>query len=78
MEGDLAGFNFSVFLIDFVSDENDGDVVTDSGEVLVPLGDVLVGDSGGDVEHDNGSMSSNVVSLSESSQFFLSSCVPES
>lgn len=53
MEGDLSGLYLSVFGVDLswcvgnylVSDENDRDVLTDSGEILVPLGDVLVGDS---------------------------------
>lgn len=51
MEGDLSSFNFSVFLIDFVADEDNRNVVTNSSQVLIPLGDILVGDSSGDVEH---------------------------
>ena len=53
MESDLAGLDFSVLLVNLVSDKNDGDVITDTGEILVPLGDILVGDSGGDIEHDD-------------------------
>ena len=67
MESDLSGFDSSVLLVDLVSDKDDGDVIADPGEVLVPLGDILVGDSGGDIEHENGGMSSNIVSFSESS-----------
>ncbi len=77
MESDLSGLDFSVFLIDLVSDQNDGDVITDSGEVLVPFGDVFVGDSGGDVKHKNGGIGSNVVAFSEASEFFLSGGIPE-
>lgn len=77
VEGDLAGLDFSVLLIDLVSDQDDGDVVADSGQVFVPLGDVFVGDSGGDVEHHDGGMCSDVVSFSESTEFFLSGGVPE-
>ena len=77
MEGDLAGLDFSVFLINFVSDKDDRNVVTDSGEIFVPLGDVFVGDSGGNIEHHDGGMCSNVVSFTESSQFFLSCSIPE-
>ena len=78
VEGDLAGLDFSVFLVNLVSDQDDGDVVTDPGEIFIPLGDVLVGDSGGDIEHHDGGMSSNVVSFTETSKFFLSSSVPKS
>ena len=67
VESDLSGFDSSVLLVDLVSDKDDGDVIADPGEVLVPLGDILVGDSGGDIEHENGGMSSNIVSFSESS-----------
>lgn len=77
MEGDLAGLDLSVLLVDLVSDQDDRDVVTDSGQVLVPLGDVLVGDSGGDIEHEDGCVGSDVVSFPESSEFFLSGSVPE-
>ena len=77
MESDLSGLDFSVFLIDLVTDQNDGNVVADSGEILVPFGDIFVGDSGGDVEHENGGIGSNVVALSEPSEFFLSSGIPK-
>ena len=77
MEGDLAGLNFSVFLVNFISDEDDGDVIADTGEILVPLGDVLVGDSSGDIEHDDGGLSTNVVTFSKSTEFLLSGGVPQ-
>ena len=77
MEGDLAGFYFSVFLIDFVSNQNNGDVITDSGEIFIPLWHVFVGDSGGDIEHEDGSVSTNIISLTKSSKLFLSCGIPE-
>ena len=67
VESDLAGLDFSVLLVDFVADEDDGDVIADSDEIFVPLGHVFVGDSGGDIEHEDGGIGSNVVSFSESS-----------
>ena len=45
VESDLLGLNLSVLDIDLVTDEGDGDVLTDSDEILVPLGHVLVGNS---------------------------------
>ena len=39
--------------VDFVTAENDGDGLADSLEVSVPVGNVLVGDFGRDIEHDD-------------------------
>lgn len=77
VEGDLSGSDFPVLLVDLVSNEDNGDVLADPGEILVPFGDVLVCDSGGDIKHHNSGIGSNVVSLSEPSQFLLSRSVPE-
>ena len=77
VEGDLAGFDFAVLDIDLVADEANRDVFADSGQVLMPFRNILVGDSRGDVEHDDGTVSSNVVSLSEAAQLLLSSSVPD-
>ena len=77
MESDLSGLDLSVLLIDLVSDENDWDVIADSGQVLVPLGNVFVSDSGCDIEHENGCVGANVVSFSETSEFLLSGGIPK-
>jgi hypothetical protein len=50
VSGKEEGTNLDV---DLVSAEDDRDVLTDSLEVSVPVGDVLVGDSRCDVEHYN-------------------------
>lgn len=77
VESDLSSLDFSVLTIDLVSNQNNGDVITDSGKILIPLRDIFIGNSGGDIEHDDGSMSSNIISFSESSEFFLSSSIPD-
>lgn len=77
VEGDLSSFYFSVLLINFVSDEDDGNVVTDSSQILIPLGDILVGDSSGDVEHQDRGIGTDVVSFSEATQLFLSGSIPK-
>ena len=76
MENNLLGLNLSVFDIDFVSDQNNWDVFANSHEILVPLWNVLISDSGADIEHDNTAMSTNVVSISESSEFLLTGGIP--
>ncbi len=77
MESNLSGLDLSVLLVDLVSNQDNWDVVADSGQILVPLWNVLVSDSGGDVEHENGSVGSNVVPFSEASELFLASSIPE-
>ncbi len=59
MESDLFCFDLPVFDIHFVSDEADGNFLTDSSEVLVPFGHVLVGDSGADIEHDDSTLATD-------------------
>lgn len=51
--------------IDLVSTKNDGDVLTDTLEISVPVGDVLVGNPGGNVEHDDSTLSLDVVTIPE-------------
>lgn len=45
VESDLLGLDFSVLNIDLVSNQDDGDVLANSDEILVPLGNILVGNS---------------------------------
>ena len=42
-----------------VAHKHNRDILADSGQILVPLGDVFIGDSGADVEHYDGTLSSN-------------------
>ena len=59
VESDLLGLYLAVLNVDLVSDQNDGHVLTDSDQIFVPLGDVLIGDSGADVEHDDSAVSTD-------------------
>jgi hypothetical protein len=43
----------------------------------VPVGDVLVGDAGGDVEHDDTALAVNVVSIAETAKLLLTGGVPD-
>jgi hypothetical protein len=76
VEHNLLGLNFSVFNINLVSDQNDWDVLANSHEIFVPLWNVLISDSGADIEHDDTAVSTNIVSISESTKFLLTSSVP--
>ena len=61
MEGDLLGFDLSVLNIDLVAHQDNRDVLTDSDQVLVPLGHILVGNSAAHIEHNNSRMPSNAI-----------------
>lgn len=43
----------------------------------VPVGDVLVGDTRGDIEHDDAALAVDVVSVTETAELLLSSSVPD-
>lgn len=58
-EQDLSGFDFSVFYVDFVSDKDHWDIIADSSDILVPFGNILIGNSGADIEHDDSTISTN-------------------
>jgi len=76
VECDCFGFDFAVFDVDFIPAEDDGDVFADAHEVTVPVGDVLVCNAGGHVKHDDATLTLDVVSVSQPSEFLLTSSVP--
>ena len=42
----------------------------------MPVGDVLVGDAGGDVEHDDTALALNVVAITETTELLLTRGIP--
>lgn len=51
------GLYFSVFNVHFVAAEDNGNVLTHTDQVTMPVGYVLIGDSRGDVKHDDSTLS---------------------
>ena len=51
MEDDRLGLDLAVLDVHLVAAEHDGDVLTDADQIAVPVGHVLVGGPGRDVEH---------------------------
>jgi len=39
-----------------ISTQNNRDILTDTGKISVPVGNILVGDTRSDVEHDNSAL----------------------
>lgn len=54
--------------VDLVSCQHDGDVFANTNEVTVPVGNVLVGNAGGDVEHNDGALPLNAVEVMSTSK----------
>ena len=77
MERDLLSFNFPVLDVDFVTTQHDRDVFQDSHQISVPIRDVLVRYTRRHVEENNGALTPNVVSVSQTSELFLTGCVPD-
>ena len=65
MEGDLLGLHLSVLDLDLVTAQHDGDVLAHAGQISVPVGNTLVGDSGGHVEHNNSALALDAVNGKE-------------
>jgi hypothetical protein len=59
VESNLLSFDFTVLNVNLVSDKHNRDALTDSGEILVPLGHVGVGDTGAHIEHDDTTVAAN-------------------
>lgn len=76
VESDLSSLDLSVLRVDLITNQNDGNVFADSGQILVPLRNIFIGDSGGDVEHHDSGISTNVVTFTETTELFLTSSIP--
>jgi len=59
VESDLFGLDLSVFDVDFVAHEHDWDAFANSDQVFVPLGNILIGNAGADVEHDDAALATD-------------------
>ena len=59
MEGNLLGLDLPVLDVDLVANEHNRNVFADSDQVFVPLGYVLVGDAGADIEHDDSAVAAD-------------------
>lgn len=57
VEVNCLGLDLALLNIDLVTAENNWDVLADTDEITVPVGDVLVCDAGGKIEHDDTALS---------------------
>ena len=62
--------------VHLVTAQNNGDVLANTLEVTVPVRDVLVGNAGGNVEHDDTALALDVVAITETTELLLAGGIP--
>lgn len=60
----------------FVATENNRNVFADAFEITMPVGNILVGDSGRDVEHNDTTLTLDIVSIPKPTKPFLACSIP--
>ena len=76
MKNDGLCFDFPILDIDFISAEYNGNVFAHANQIAVPVGDILVGDSCRDVEHNDSTLALDVVAVAKTAKLLLSCRVP--
>ena len=77
VESDGLGLDLALLDVDLVAGQDNGNVLANADQVTVPVGDVLVGDARGDVEHNDTALAVDVVAVTETTELLLSSGVPD-
>lgn len=60
----------------FVATQNNGYVLANPLKISVPIGDVFVGDPRGHVEHNDAALPLDIITIPQTTKFFLPSGVP--
>lgn len=77
VESDGLGLDLTLLDIDLVTTEDDGDVFANTDKITVPVGNVLVSDTGGNIKHDDTALAVDVVTVTETAELLLTSSVPD-
>ena len=64
------------FDINFVTAQHNRDVLANTLKVAMPVRHVLIRDTGGHIEHDNATLSLNIISIAQATELLLSCRVP--
>lgn len=62
--------------IDLVAAQDDWNILANPLQISMPVGDVLVCDPRGHIEHDDATLSLDIISISETTEFLLASRIP--
>lgn len=57
VKDDALSLNLAVFNIYFVATQDNGNVLTNTDQITMPVGYVLIGDSRGDIKHNDSTLS---------------------
>jgi len=71
MKYNRLGFHLSVFDVDLVSHKYNRNIFANTNKIPVPVGNILVRHPGCDIEHHDGTLSLDVVPITEAAKFFL-------
>ena len=69
--------NCTYLHVDLVAAENNGNVLANTLKITVPVGDILVGNAGGNIEHDDTALALNVVTIAETTELLLTGGIPD-
>ena len=76
MKSNCFGFDFSVLDVDLVAAQNNWYIFAHSHQIFMPCWHVFICDTRSDVKHNDGALALNVVTISQTAEFLLTSCVP--
>ena len=76
VKGDLLGLDLTVFDFYLISRKDNRNVFAHTRQVAVPVGYIFIGDTTSDIKHDNGTLSLDVISITETTKLFLPRRVP--
>lgn len=76
VELDITSLNLSVLNIDLVTNEDDRNILTNTDNVSMPVGNILVSDSRCDIEHNDGTLTLDIITITETSKLLLTSGIP--
>jgi hypothetical protein len=77
MESDSLSLNLSFLNVNLVAGEDDRDILADTDQVTVPVGDVLVGNARSNIKHDDTTLAVDVVPITKASELLLSCGIPD-
>jgi len=77
VESDRLGLDLALLHVDLVTAEYDGNVLANTDEITVPVGNVLVGNAGGNIKHDDTALAVDVVTVTETTELLLASSIPD-
>jgi len=76
VELDGLYLDLTILDIDLVTAEHDGDLLANTDKITVPVGDVLVCHTRGNIEHDDGALTLDVVAITETTETLLTGSIP--